>query len=421
MQDVLLEQTQALAPFYKMQVEKCYKSVLELAPRHSLVTTSCASPHNTLAAPPVVEDEERWCGFKQLAAACSCSAAGHSCDTALEAPPVNRSLLPAMEMDAVRVDGAGASSLLSATEADDTQLLAPHQLSRRPFPGLPVNWGRPCTIATIAAVVACLSLMLVVVCFLRPHAADAWPPSVQPPTIVRAPCEPVPTANSSMYPAVRARAAATIRSLNPTLPPNTWAFLVGGQDSSLGFSDTEVPFRQESNFLYLTGWNMSGAMALFSVDDGSLHLLLQVCVCRLSCLRISRACRSGPTQTRCGTEQESPLNLQLHACAATCHLSLPQQRFSPPSPLLFFSPFPPLPRPSSPPTTNPQACSCRPSPSLAPSNSPRRFNSLLLPPAPACVHMPLCSNKSHPVIQRAKSPPCFGLPTRTAACRSNRK
>jgi hypothetical protein len=26
----------------------------------------------------------------------------------------------------------------------------------------------------------------------------------------------------------------------------------------------------------LTGWNMSGAIALFSVDDGSLHLLLQV-------------------------------------------------------------------------------------------------------------------------------------------------
>jgi hypothetical protein len=79
-----------------------------------------------------------------------------------------------------------------------------------------------------------------------------------------------------MYSEIRARAAAVIRSINPSLPSNTWAFLIGGQDSSLGYSDTEIPFRQESNFLYLTGWNMSGAMALFSVDDTSLHLLLQV-------------------------------------------------------------------------------------------------------------------------------------------------
>jgi hypothetical protein len=89
----------------------------------------------------------------------------------------------------------------------------------------------------------------------------------------------MPAANNSMYPAVRARAASVIRSLHPSLPPNTWAFLVGGLESNLGYSDTEIPFRQESNFLYLTGWNMSGAVALFSVDDGSLRLLLQVLRC----------------------------------------------------------------------------------------------------------------------------------------------
>ncbi len=87
---------------------------------------------------------------------------------------------------------------------------------------------------------------------------------------------------------------------------------------SLGYSDTEVPFRQESNFLYLTGWNMSGAMALFSLDDGSLHLLLQVRQPLLPFKRcISKACRSGPTLTRCGTGPESPLNPLLRACDAT--------------------------------------------------------------------------------------------------------
>jgi hypothetical protein len=45
----MLEQNSSTGAFLKMQVEKCYKSVLRLAPRHSLVIiTACASPHNTL-------------------------------------------------------------------------------------------------------------------------------------------------------------------------------------------------------------------------------------------------------------------------------------------------------------------------------------------------------------------------------------
>ena len=121
-----------------------------------------------------------------------------------------------------------------------------------------------------------------------------------------------------MYPAVRARAAAIVRSIDPSLPPNTWAFLVGGQDTTLGYSDTEVPFRQESNFLYLTGWNMSGAMALFSLDDGSLHLLLQVrCHIPSEQRVVTSACRIGRMQMHCGTVRESRLNLQPRVCSAT--------------------------------------------------------------------------------------------------------
>ena len=116
-----------------------------------------------------------------------------------------------------------------------------------------------------------------------------------------------------------ARAAAIVRSIDPSLPPNTWAFLVGGQDTTLGYSDTEVPFRQESNFLYLTGWNMSGAMALFSLDDGSLHLLLQVrCHIPSEQRVVTSACRSGRTQMHCGMDRESRLNLQPRVCNATC-------------------------------------------------------------------------------------------------------
>jgi hypothetical protein len=221
-------------------------------------------------------------------------------------------------MDDIRVDGADPSSQAAARESsDDVQLLATHKISRRPFPGLPLKWNRPCTVATIATTIACLLLMLLILCYLRPDAAETWPPSDVPPPFL--PCTQAPTVNGSMYPAVRARAAAVIRSISPSLPPNTWAFLVGGQESSLGYSDTEVPFRQESNFLYLTGWNMSGALALFSVDDGSLHLLLQVRPPFLLLkLCISNSCRSGLTLMHCGTGPESRLNPQLRVCDATC-------------------------------------------------------------------------------------------------------
>ncbi len=181
-------------------------------------------------------------------------------------------------MDGVRVDLVVPNSQSSAGESsDDVQLLAPHQSSRRLFPGSPLKWNRPCTVASISTTIACVLLMLVVLCYSGPRAAETWPSPQFSPSNARTPCGNVPPANSSMYLAVRARAAATIRSISPSLPNNTWALLVGGRDSSLGYSDTEVPFRQESNFLYLTGWNMSGAIALFSVDDGSLYLLLQVC------------------------------------------------------------------------------------------------------------------------------------------------
>jgi hypothetical protein len=144
-----------------------------------------------------------------------------------------------------------------------------------------MNWSRPCTIATVSTAAACILLMLVILCYLRPQTAASLPSIDIAPSMTPAPCSRLPSAlNSSMYTAIRARAASIIRSVDPSLPRNTWAFLIGGQDSSLGYSDTDVPFRQESNFLYLTGWNMSGAMALFSVDDGSLHLLLKVrCDC----------------------------------------------------------------------------------------------------------------------------------------------
>jgi hypothetical protein len=181
-----------------------------------------------------------------------------------------------MESNSVRLDVSDSRSIAGET-SDDIQLLAPHQISRRPFPGLPLKWNRPCTIATLSTAAACVLLMLVILCFLRPHITAAWPPLDLAASRTPAPCSSRPSAaDGSMYPAVRKRAASIIRSIDPSLPRNTWAFLVGGQDTSLGYSDTEVPFRQESNFLYLTGWNMSGAMALFSVDDGSLHLLLQV-------------------------------------------------------------------------------------------------------------------------------------------------
>jgi hypothetical protein len=183
-------------------------------------------------------------------------------------------------MHAAHVELGGPDAKQSSAEfSDDVQLLGPHQFSRRPFPGLPLKWNRPCTAAIAATLVACVSLMLLVLCYLRPHDSPAPPPSGGTPPVTQAPCTRVPAANNSMYPAVRARAASVIRSLHPSLPPNTWAFLVGGLESNLGYSDTEIPFRQESNFLYLTGWNMSGAVALFSVDDGSLRLLLQVLRC----------------------------------------------------------------------------------------------------------------------------------------------
>ena len=188
----------------------------------------------------------------------------------------NNSLLLEMETGGVRLEVADARTTESEI-SDDIQLLAPHEIARRPFPGWLLKRNRPCTMATVSTMVSCVLLMLVIFCFLRPQTAAEWPPLDPAPSDAQKPCTTLPSAAiSSMYPAVRARAASIIRSIDPSLPRNTWAVLIGGQDSSLGYSDTEVPFRQESNFLYLTGWNMSGAIAMFSVDDGSLHLLLQV-------------------------------------------------------------------------------------------------------------------------------------------------
>jgi hypothetical protein len=222
-------------------------------------------------------------------------------------------------MNATHVELRGSDARQSSDEiSDDVQLLGPHQVSRRPFPGLPLKWNRPCTAAVAATLIACVSVMLVILCYLKPHDSSASPLSDRIPSVTQAPCTPLPAANNSMYLAVRARAAAVIRSIHPTLPPNTWAYLVGGLESSLGYSDTEVPFRQESNFLYLTGWNMSGAVALFSIDDASLHLLLQVicCILHARCFFIVIPVRSGQRQTLCGTGPESRLNPPPPVCNA---------------------------------------------------------------------------------------------------------
>eukprot|EP00698_Gefionella_okellyi_P003041 TRINITY_DN12862_c0_g1_i1.p1 TRINITY_DN12862_c0_g1~~TRINITY_DN12862_c0_g1_i1.p1 ORF type:complete len:326 (-),score=73.18 TRINITY_DN12862_c0_g1_i1:639-1616(-) len=50
------------------------------------------------------------------------------------------------------------------------------------------------------------------------------------------------------------------------VPVNSLIFLQGAQETTRFYSDTELPFRQESNFLYATGWEGAGAQAVVSAS-----------------------------------------------------------------------------------------------------------------------------------------------------------